>query len=150
VEELCNALHLRFLANRYFGSLLAVSGIGFFALVPAGKALWTLFGTTNQLLAGLSLLIVSTYLYQKRRVVAFTLIPMIFMLIMTTAAMVFNLIKFYREGQTSLWVTTVIVLVMAGWLVIEGILAFLRGPVKPDQQSDHVPEQAGAPEVVSR
>jgi carbon starvation protein len=150
VEELCHALHLRFLANRWFGSLLAVAGIGFFALVPAGKALWTLFGTTNQLLAGLSLLIVSTYLYQKRRVVAFTLIPMIFMLIMTTAAMAFNLIKFYREGQTSLWVTTVIVLIMAGWLVIEGILAFLRGPEKPDQHPDQVPEQAGAPMTASR
>lgn len=150
VEELCNALHLRFLANRYFGSLLAVAGIGFFALVPAGKALWTLFGTTNQLLAGLSLLIVSTYLFQKRRIVAFTLIPMIFMLIMTTAAMVFNLIKFYQEGQTSLWVTTVIVLVMAGWLVIEGILAFLRGPERPDQQPDQIPEQVGTSVVASR
>ncbi|MGQ9504935.1 MAG: carbon starvation CstA family protein [Thermogutta sp.] len=150
VEELCNALHLRFLANRYFGSLLAVAGIGFFALVPAGKALWTLFGTTNQLLAGLALLIVSTYLYQKRRVVAFTLIPMIFMLVMTTAAMVFNLVKFYREGHTSLWVTTVIVLVMAGWLVIEGVLAFLRGPEKPDQSPQQVPEQAGAQIAASR
>jgi len=144
VEELCNALGLRFLANRYFGSLLAVAGIGFFALVPAGKALWTLFGTSNQLLAGLALLIVSVYLYQNRRMVAFTLIPMIFMLVMTTAAMVFNLIKFFQEGQTALWITTVIVLIMAGWLVVEGILAFLRGPERPDQLPDKTTEQAPA------
>ncbi len=150
VEELCNAAGLRFLANRYFGSLLAVAGIGFFALVPAGKALWTLFGTTNQLLAGLSLLIVSVYLYQNRRMVAFTLIPMIFMLIMTTAAMVFNLIKFFREGQTSLWVTTVVVLIMAGWLVVEGILAFLRGPQRLDLPGSEIGKQAETPVTASR
>jgi hypothetical protein len=27
-----------------------------------------------------------------------------------------------------LWVTTVIVLIMAGWLIVEGLAAFLRGP----------------------
>ncbi|HPZ84353.1 MAG TPA: carbon starvation CstA 5TM domain-containing protein, partial [Thermogutta sp.] len=130
--------------------LLAVGGIGFFALVPAGKALWTLFGTTNQLLAGLALLIVSVYLYQNRRMVAFTLIPMIFMLIMTTAAMIFNLIKFFQEGQTSLWVTTVVVLIMAGWLVVEGILAFLRGPQKLDLPGSETGEQAETPVAVSQ
>ena len=131
VEELCQAVGLKFLANRYFGSLMAVAGIGFFAVVPAGKALWTLFGTTNQLLAGLALLIVSVYLYQNQRMYAFTLVPMIFMLLMTGAAMVYNLIGFYQQGKTVLWVTTVIVLIMAGWLILEGIAAFLRGPQRP-------------------
>lgn len=131
VEEICRALGVPFLANRYLASLVAVAGIGFFALVPAGKALWTLFGTTNQLLAGLALLIVSAYLYQNRRVVTCTLVPMIFMLLMTSGAAVVNLVQFYRKGQTTLWVTTLIVLVMAAWLVIEGVLAFLRGPQKP-------------------
>lgn len=131
VEEMCRALGVGFLANRYFGSLVAVLGIGFFAVVPAGKALWTLFGTTNQLLAGLTLLIVSAYLYQNRRVVVCTLLPMIFMLLMTSVAAILNLIRFYRDGRTTLWVTTLVVLVMAAWLVVEGVLAFLRGPQKP-------------------
>lgn len=132
VEELCHAVGLKYLANRYFGSLLAVAGIGFFAVVPAGKALWTLFGTTNQLLAGLALLIVSVYLYQNRRMYGFTLVPMIFMLCMTVGAMGYNLFRFFQEGKTVLWVTSVVVLLMASWLVVEGILAFLRGPQRPD------------------
>lgn len=141
VEELCHAVGLKFLANRYFGSLMAVLGIGFFALVPAGKALWTLFGTTNQLLAGLALLIVSVYLYQNQRMYAFTLVPMIFMLLMTGAAMIYNLVHFIQEGNTQLWVTSIIVVIMAGWLVIEGIAAFLRGPQKP-HTGEPVPEVA--------
>ncbi|GAB6185755.1 carbon starvation CstA family protein [Thermopirellula anaerolimosa] len=128
VEEIGRSLRVPLLTNRVAASLAAVLGIGFFAVVPAGKALWTLFGTTNQLLAGLALLVVSVYLYQQRRVVWYTLIPMLFMLAMTTWAMGWNLIKFYQQEKWSLFVTTVIVLVMAVWLVAEGILAFLRGP----------------------
>ena len=34
---------------------------------PAGLALWKVFGTTNQLLAGLSLLVVFIYLLKSKR-----------------------------------------------------------------------------------
>ncbi len=129
VEEIGRSLRVPVLSNRVVASLVAVLGIGFFAVVPAGKALWTLFGTTNQLLAGLALLVVSIYLYQQRRVVWFTLLPMLFMLTMTTWSMGWNLIQFYHQEKWSLFVTTVVVLVMAAWLVVEGILSFLRGPV---------------------
>ncbi|MES2765471.1 MAG: carbon starvation CstA family protein [Bacteroidota bacterium] len=44
---------------------------------------WTLFGASNQLLAGLTLLSVTMWLYKARRRIAFTLIPMIFVLTIT-------------------------------------------------------------------
>ena len=67
VEEICRSVNLTFLANRYAASAIAVTGIAFFALVPAGKTLWTLFGTVNQLLAGLTLLTISVFLYKLGR-----------------------------------------------------------------------------------
>ena len=39
---------------------------------------WTLFGASNQLLAALTLLTITVWLYQARQRIAFTLVPMIF------------------------------------------------------------------------
>lgn len=49
---------------------------------------WTLFGASNQLLAGLTLLSVTVWLYKARQRIAFTLLPMIFVLVITLWALV--------------------------------------------------------------
>lgn len=49
---------------------------------------WTLFGAANQLLAALSLLVISAWLHQNGKRLAFTLIPMIFVLLTTMVALV--------------------------------------------------------------
>jgi carbon starvation protein len=49
---------------------------------------WTLFGASNQLLAALTLLAISVWLHQRRQRVAFTLIPMAFVLVTTLYALV--------------------------------------------------------------
>ena len=48
---------------------------------------WTLFGASNQLLAGLTLLTITVWLYQARQRIAFTLVPMIFVLSITLWAL---------------------------------------------------------------
>ncbi len=44
---------------------------------------WTLFGASNQLLAALTLLAITVWLYQARKRIWFTLLPMLFVLIIT-------------------------------------------------------------------
>ncbi|HET6350103.1 MAG TPA: carbon starvation CstA family protein [Candidatus Krumholzibacteria bacterium] len=44
---------------------------------------WTLFGASNQLLAALSLLVITVWLHQARKRIAFTLLPMLFVLVIT-------------------------------------------------------------------
>lgn len=48
---------------------------------------WTLFGASNQLLAALTLLSISVWLNKARRRIAFTLIPMLFVLVITLWAL---------------------------------------------------------------
>ncbi len=48
---------------------------------------WTLFGASNQLLAGLTLLAITVWLYQARQRIAFTLLPMLFVLSITLWAL---------------------------------------------------------------
>jgi carbon starvation protein len=127
VEEIFRSIRLEALANRYVASLVAVLGIAAFALVPAGKTLWILFGTTNQLLAGLTLVTVSLFLYKLSRPVWYTLVPMVVMLGMTIWAMIHSLLDFWARDQWLLLVFSVIVLLMSGWLLAEAALSFARG-----------------------
>ncbi len=48
---------------------------------------WTLFGASNQLLAALTLLTITLWLHQARKRIAFTLIPMLFVLSITLTAL---------------------------------------------------------------
>lgn len=52
-----------------------------------GLILWPLFGATNQLLAGLSFIVITLYLRRRRKPLWFLIVPMVFMLIMPMWAM---------------------------------------------------------------
>ena len=73
--------------TRYVGTLLAVVLPGLFAFQtfngqPAWKAIWPMFGATNQLLAALALVTFVVYLKSKKLSYAFALIPAVVMIIM--------------------------------------------------------------------
>ncbi len=134
ISEIGETLGFRLLDNRYVSSVLAVAVIAFFAFYeigdrPAGLALWQLFGTINQLLAGLALLVVTLYLVKRGRNPWFTGLPMLLMLVSTVVAMISNLRDFWRqwdEGGGALFVVGLILLVLAIWLVIESLAALAR------------------------
>jgi carbon starvation protein len=58
-------------------------------IAPQGSwnEFWTLFGASNQLLAALTLLSITVWLYQARKRIAFTLLPMLFVLTITLWAL---------------------------------------------------------------
>ncbi|MGZ5474170.1 MAG: carbon starvation CstA family protein, partial [Thermoanaerobaculia bacterium] len=74
-----------------FGTLLTIALPAYFvAFAPAGSwvKFWTLFGASNQLLAALTLLAITVWLHQRRQKIAFTLLPMLFVLVTTLYALV--------------------------------------------------------------
>ncbi|TLW91221.1 carbon starvation protein A [Saccharomonospora piscinae] len=103
------------------------------ALLPGGGdkgytfgVLWQLFGTTNQLTAGLALAVIAVWVTKSRRNPAAVLIPLVFLLVMTCWALVENLATFVDEGQWVLAPLDAIIFVLALWLIVEAALA-LRG-----------------------
>src|SRR3990167_5345433 len=52
-------------------------------LIPAWKVFWTIFGTSNQLLAALTLMILSMWLLKSGKSWWMSAIPMVFMMVMT-------------------------------------------------------------------
>ena len=72
------------------GTLLTVA-LPFYFIIFAREGMWTefwtLFGASNQLLAALTLLAITVWLYQARQRISFTLYPMLFVLTITLWAL---------------------------------------------------------------
>jgi len=130
VQELGSAWRLSLLQRPLVATAIAVGLIGGFALMrspdpvtgqlkPLGSILWQLFGTSNQLLAGLSLLVVSLYLRALGRSTVYTAVPMVFMLVVTVTALVWSMVSFWSQGNWLLLGIGGVILLLALWLVWE-------------------------------
>lgn len=75
------------LGNKYISPLILLILSGFLAFVGSWTNLWIFFGGTNQLLAGLALLLVAIFLASQRRPSTYVMVPGIFMAVTTLAAL---------------------------------------------------------------
>ena len=97
------------------------------ALMPGNFAfgtLWRLFGTTNQLTAGLALTVIMVWLLRNNRNPIAVVIPGAFLLVMTVWALIVQLGQFWDADER--WILVPLDLIILGlslWLIVE---AFLR------------------------
>lgn len=91
-----------------------------------GMLIWPLFGTTNQLMAGLTLLVVSVMLLKAGRKVWVTLIPMVFLLVMSVFALLLQLQGFYAKEQWLLVVLDIVILVCSVFVSLECVAALKK------------------------
>ena len=128
------------------------------ALLPGGGeagytfgVLWQLFGTTNQLTAGLALAVIAVWVTRSGRNPTAVLVPLIFLLTMTSWALIENLRNFVEAEQWVLAPLDAIIFVLAMWLIVEAALA-LRQAFRDRPDEGALPrEPADAPaSVVSR
>ncbi len=136
-----------FLENRYVGSLVT-AGLAFVLATrtyhgaPAGKQLWPLFGTTNQLLAALVFASVTIYLVKRKAPHWFVSVPLVLIGVTTFFAMLWNIAKYVREQNWLLaGIGTIIFLAGLSLIVLAvGALARTRRTLTME------PEPAGAGE----
>jgi carbon starvation protein len=84
-----------------------------------GLIIWPLFGSTNQILAGLTLLVVSVMLIKLGRPAKYTMIPMVFVLITSSWAALIKLKEFYDAGNWLLVTIDFIVVVTTFMVILE-------------------------------
>ncbi len=130
IAELGATYRLKVVQNRWIATVIAVMSCVLLALGldrgAGGMRLWPLFGTTNQLTAGLSLLVITLFLVRLGRPVWVTVVPMVFLLFMTTWAMILNLVGYYSDSQALLLGVGGAIFVLELWLVFEAITALRR------------------------
>jgi carbon starvation protein len=134
-EELWNVLFKGnvpvFMRTVCFNSGLSVLLMLWLAWDNAFTMLWPMFATTNQLLAALALLAVTSWLLKRKRQAWFTLIPAIFMLLTTIAALLLLLRNFINllsapEGGSSGPVTLLIMDLLCLGLAVGVVIMLLR------------------------
>ncbi len=91
-----------------------------------GMLIWPLFGTTNQILAGLTLLVISVMLIKLGRPAYYTLVPMLFVLAMSFLAGCITLVQFFFDGSYLLVGLDVIVLITSLFVMLEAGSVMVR------------------------
>jgi carbon starvation protein len=104
------------------GFLLAISDAPARGLENAGLGgltLWPIFGATNQLLAALALLVVTVWLVKTKKPAWVSAVPMVFMLGITSYAIVLLAKGFADSSNGLLLGISVLMLVLEIWIFIE-------------------------------
>ena len=109
--------------------------------IPVWRLFWSLFGASNQLLAALTLLGVTVWLWRTRRemwVWFVTGIPMVLMYVMSSWALLsMTLPKFQKDGEWIVpsdpvpWIGLVLS-VLAGWMLVEAIIVLVGSTTRRD------------------
>jgi len=134
-------------AGRWLGTIVTTGAPMFFVFqsstnaagqrVPIWRTFWDLFGASNQLLAAISLLGVTVWLWRTRQAIwvwFVTGIPMVLMSVMSIWALVVMIQKHFKDGLTANpvpWIAVILV-ALAVLMIWEAILIILtRVPLPP-------------------
>jgi carbon starvation protein len=109
-----------------FGLAFSAGGDG-----RGGMIIWPLFGTTNQLLAALTMSILAIILLRTKRPTWPVLLPLVFVFVVSMYAAIIQLGQFIAEGNWLLVVIDAIILVAAVWVVLAATSSMLRTRNEP-------------------
>ena len=152
VQEIGEVLGAR--VDKYAGTaivLVVAMGLTFSAGAggEGGMRIWPLFGTTNQLLASLTLSIVAVILLRKKRNPLPALVPLVFVFVMSFYAAIVQLGTLRDDEDWLLLGLDAVIIVAAVWVAVEAVLAMRAARAMPEETDDE-DRQAAAAETVSR
>ncbi|MBT3297172.1 MAG: carbon starvation protein A [Verrucomicrobia bacterium] len=126
----------RLCSNRYVATGVAIGCAGYMAMSGNAMQIWPVFGASNQLLAALTLLVVTLVLVRQHANFWVSLLPMLFMMLVCVWALVSLVISNLKaeEINWTLVVTSAFLLVMAFVLLVRAAVAAL-GSAKPSHQA---------------
>ena len=141
IQEIGETVKLR-ITNVPATLLVVVIGLGLtFSQGLGGEGglrIWPLFGTTNQLMASLSLAIIAVILIRKRRSPLPAMIPLVIVFVMSFWAAIDQLVSFATPGSTDwlLFAIDVVIIIASIWVAIETVLAMRRAYREPAEEPD--------------
>ena len=133
VAEIGSALQFRSLERPVVGTLIAIIPAGALALWETtdpgsgatrevGWVLWPIFGASNQMLAALTLMVISLYFWMRKKPVWPLVIPMIFVTAIAIVALGTKLVAFITDENWPLAVFSGLLLALIFWMLTEGML----------------------------
>ena len=124
IVEFGDATKLFFLKNKLLATLLSVIPAYFIATNDSLRnELWQTFGASNQMLAALTLMVISIYFFKKGKNIIPLVIPMILIKAITISALI---IKFNSSTTILLKSINGFLITLIFWMIIEGLLFCYR------------------------
>jgi|TARA_B100000586_G_scaffold192500_1_gene141798 carbon starvation protein len=144
IQEWGNIYEISPLKNNYISTLVAVGACLLLAFGVSngnypgdgGTLIWPVFGATNQILASMTLIVLSVYLIKLGRPARYLLTPMIFILLMAIWASVWYVMDYVSRGQWILVAIQVAVMVSAVFIILESWAAVSKFRRDEEAKSD--------------
>ena len=144
IQEWGNIYEISPLKNNYISTLVAVGACLLLAFGVSngnypgdgGTLIWPVFGATNQILASMTLIVLSVYLIKLGRPARYLLTPMIFILLMAIWASVWYVMDYVSRGQWILVAIQVAVMVSAVFIILESWAAVSKFRREEEAESD--------------
>ena len=133
ISEIGSAINFKPFCNRYGATLMAVIPAIILTLwsVPDSVSgtmkqtawvLWPIFGASNQMLAALTLMVLTLYFWQRKKPILPLFIPMLFIMLITFIALISKAQSFYYQGNTLLFSINLTMIGLILWMIFEGML----------------------------
>lgn len=127
IQEWGSIYEIKVLQNNIISTLVAVFSCLILAFGATngnypgdgGMVIWPLFGASNQILASLTLLTVSIFLMKLGRPAIYTLVPMVFIIVVAFWASAWYLIDYYNNGRWLLLSLSLAVMVASLIVILE-------------------------------
>ncbi|OUL56968.1 carbon starvation CstA family protein [Pseudoalteromonas ulvae] len=147
IQEWGDIYNIKLIKNGVIATLLAVACCLLLAFGAGGSSgsggmiIWPLFGSTNQILASLTLLVISVMLIKMGKPARYTLIPMVFVLTMAFLAGLIKLAEYYEQGNWLLVTIDAVVLVVCVMVMLEAWSVIAKHNKQQGQASEQVSDE---------
>tara|TARA_Y100001960_G_scaffold318507_1_gene388409 strand:- start:391 stop:2049 length:1659 start_codon:yes stop_codon:yes gene_type:complete len=120
ITEFGAATKINFLKNKYLATVISIIPAYFIATNDQIRSeLWQTFGASNQMLAALTLMIISIYFWKKKKNIIPLLIPMMIIMFITIWVLI---IKFQHSNSSLLMIINGALIILILWMIVEGCL----------------------------
>jgi carbon starvation protein len=118
----------RWLLNVWLNTGLAVCGMYALSRWNVLPVLWRVFGSANQMMAAMALVVIAVWMRNHGRKFLFALIPSAFMFVTTLTSTALTLQQNFQQRNWPLFVACLILLVLAGGTILLAVRALRRPP----------------------
>ena len=123
--------------NRYLTTIVVIALSGWLSLKGELGKIWPIFGSANQLIAALTLIVITSWFLSTGKKIRYTFIPTIFMLATATGALIVKGIQYYKEKTYILVVIAVVLLILAGFILFEAVWSVMKTRKRSNGDPSH-------------
>jgi len=114
------------LKNRFIATLVVVALSGWLGLSGEWNQIWPIFGAANQLIAALTLIVVTSWLLSSRKPVIYTVVPTVFMILTAIGALFLKIVEYSAQRNVLLALISFILMFLAFVVLYEAVFVGLK------------------------